>query len=256
MFKDEFNAMADAGVAKVKLLDTNLLAYLIASMMAGSFIGIGVLVMSTVGAYGAGTPYVKLVMGIVFSAALSLVVMAGAELYTGNNMVVMASAIRGKVSVGKMFKLWSVCFVANWIGSIIMALLFVGTGAADTEVGVFIANTSVTKMSYPIGALFCRAILCNFMVCLAVWCGFRCKTETAKLVMIFWCITAFVACGFEHSIANQTMLTIGMIKAGSLGVTGVTIGGYFYNILVCGIGNIVGGAFCVALPYALISKEK
>ncbi|MBQ0005304.1 MAG: formate/nitrite transporter family protein [Clostridiales bacterium] len=256
MFKDEYKAMENAGVAKVALLDNNIRAYIVSSLMAGAFIGIGVMLMSTVGAYAAGTPYVKLAMGVVFSVALSLVVIAGAELFTGNNMVVMASVLRGRVTVGKMLKLWIICFIANWIGSIIAACVFTGTGLANADVGLFISNVTATKMAVPVGQLICRGILCNFLVCLAVWCGFRCKSEAAKLIMIIWCITSFVSCGFEHSIANMTMLTVGMLKANSLGVAGVTIGGYFYNILTVAFGNIIGGALCVAIPYGIVSKDK
>ena len=248
--------MSNAAVSKVSLLEKKPMAYVIASVLAGAFIGIGVLLMSTVGAYGAGTPYIKLVMGLVFSAALSLVVFAGAELFTGNNMVIMAGVLKGKSSWAQLAKLWIVCFLANWVGSILMALLFVGTGLADSDVGVFMANASATKMAIPAGALICRGILCNFLVCLAVWCGFKCRNEVAKLIMILWCITAFVTCGGEHCVANMTMLTVGILKASSLGVAGVSMGGYFYNILVAAIGNIIAGTLCVALPYYLIAKDK
>ncbi len=256
MFRDDYEAMENAGVAKLGLLEKNPFGYALSAVLAGVFIGVGVMLMSTVGGYAVGTPYVKLVMGIVFSVGLSLVVLAGAELFTGNNMVAMASAMSGKISYGKLLKLWIICFVFNWVGSIITALIFVGSGLANADVGLFMANASATKMAIPVGALLCRGILCNFLVCMAVWSGFRCKTEIGKLVMILWCITAFVSCGFEHCIANMTMLTVGMLKAGSLGVAGVTIGGYFYNILVAAVGNIIGGAICVAIPYRVISRNK
>ena len=256
MFREEYDNMVKAGVSKIGLLEKNPLGYFVMSVVAGAFIGVGVMLMSTVGAYGAGTSYVKLAMGMVFSVALSLVVMAGAELFTGNNMVLFGAALDGKVSWSKLAKLWVVCFIGNWIGSIIIAALFVGTGLTNEVVGQFMVNASAAKMAVPFGPLVCRGMLCNFLVCLAVWCGFRCKNEVAKLIMIFWCITAFVSCGFEHSIANMTMLTVGMMKASAFGVAGVTIGGYFYNILVVALGNVIAGTLMVALPYFVASREK
>lgn len=256
MFKEEYQAMTNAAVGKVALLEKKPLAYVVSAFMAGCFIGFGVMLMATAGAYGAGAPFVKIVQGMVFSVALSLVVIAGAELFTGNNMVVMAGVLNGrKVSVGQLIKLWVICLIANWAGSIFISLIFVGTGLADAEVGVFLANASAAKMALPFGALMCRGILCNILVCLAVWCGFRTKNDAAKLIMIFWCITTFVGCGFEHSIANMTILTVGMLKASSLGVAGVTLGGYFYNILTVVLGNLIAGALLIAAPYYLIAKE-
>lgn len=255
MFKDEFQAMSNAAVSKVNLLEKKPFAYMVSAFMAGCFIGFGVMLMATAGAYGAGSPFVKIVQGMVFSVALSLVVMAGAELFTGNNMVVFAGVLDKKVNWAKLIKLWLICLILNWIGSIFISFIFVGTGLADADVGVFLANASATKMALPFGALVCRGILCNFLVCLAVWCGFRTKNDAAKLIMIFWCITTFVSCGFEHSIANMTILTVGLLKASSLGVAGVTIAGYFYNILTVVLGNLLAGVLLMAVPYYIVSKE-
>lgn len=255
MFREDYEAMSKAGVVKLTLLEKRPGAYLVSAMLAGAYIGIGVLVMSTVGAYAAASPFVKLAMGLVFSAALSLVVFAGAELFTGNNMVGFASFLRGEMKASKLAKLWLVCFTGNWIGSIIVSLIFVGTGLADGDVGAFIANTSAAKMQLAPVPLLCRALLCNLLVCLAVWCTFKCKTEAGKLVMILWCIMTFVCCGFEHCIANMTMLTIGLLNNGAFAVAGVSIGGYFYNILWAAVGNILAGSLMVALPYHIIAGK-
>jgi nitrite transporter len=91
------------------------------------------------------------------------------------------------------------------------------------------------------------------LVCLAVWSSYRAKSESGKLIMIFWCLFVFVTAGFEHSIANMTLLTIALLKPFS---AAVSIGGYFYNILVVILGNMVGGILLVALPYAAISRQK
>jgi nitrite transporter NirC len=95
-----------------------------------------------------------------------------------------------------------------------------------------------------------RAILCNILVCLAVWCGTKMKTESGKLIMIFWCILIFMTCGFEHSIADMSIIGIGVANGG------ITVGQYLYTVLLATVGNIIGGAVFVAVPYHVISKEK
>ena len=107
-------------------------------------------------------------------------------------------------------------------------------------------------MSLGVGQILVRAILCNILVCLAVWCGFKLKSEAAKLIMIFWCIFVFMICGFEHSIANMSVLAVGLMNAGD---ASVSIGGYIYNVGLVTLGNMIGGAIFVALPYYITAKE-
>ena len=101
--------------------------------------------------------------------------------------------------------------------------------------------------------LLARGILCNTLVCLAVWCGFRCRTEAGKLIMVFWCILAFFATGFEHSVANMTLLTLALISNG--GNPAITMGGYWFNLLTVTAGNMIGAVLLVALPYHAASRE-
>jgi nitrite transporter NirC len=109
------------------------------------------------------------------------------------------------------------------------------------------------KMSIPFWPLLMRGILCNILVCLATWCSFKCKSESAKLIMIFWCLFVFITAGFEHSVANMTLLTIGLFAPDG---ANVSIIGYIYNIAVVTFGNMIGGAIFLALPYYIISKKK
>ncbi len=101
--------------------------------------------------------------------------------------------------------------------------------------------------------LFIKAIFCNMLVCLAVWCGSKMKTESGKLVMIFWCIFVFVLCGFEHSVANMTILASGLLDPNE--VAGLSIGGYVYNLAIVTVGNMIGGIALVAWPYYMIQKN-
>lgn len=253
MFMDEFTAVTKAAKVKANFLKNNPLGYFLAAMLAGMFIGFGILLIFSIGGMLDGAPYTKVLMGVSFGIALSLVVIAGAELFTGNNMVMTAGALRKTVSWGQVMKVWIVCFIGNWVGSILLAAVFYGAGFAEGPVGQFIADTAATKMSIDFFPLLLRGILCNTLVCLAVWCGFRCKSESGKLIMIFWCLFAFITTGFEHSIANMTLLTVSMFSPMD---AAVSWSGYFYNLFTVTLGNMIAGALVLAVPYHLIAGKK
>jgi len=253
MYNEEFAALTQAAKSKTAFLKNNPTGYLLASMLAGAYIGFGILLIFTIGGMLNGQPYVKIVMGCSFGIALSLVVIAGAELFTGNNLVIAGGVMGRTVSMKDALILLLACYVGNWIGSILLAFAFAGAGFATGATGEFIAATGAAKMGIDLVPLFLRAVLCNILVCLGTWCGFRCKSESGKLIMIFWCLFAFITSGFEHSIANMTLLTVALIAPFD---AGVSMGGYFYNILTVTLGNMFGGIVCLAIPYFLISRKK
>ena len=253
MFTEEWTAVSDAAKIKLDFLRRNPFGYFVASLLAGLFVGFGVLTAFTAGGLLAGLPYARIVTGAAFGMALSLVVMAGAELFTGNNMVMAAGMFARTVKPRDVLILWAVCYIGNWAGSVLLAAAFFGTGLASGPVGEFMAAASEAKMNLPFVQLFLRGVLCNILVCLAVWCAFRCKSESGKLIMVFWCLFAFVVGGFEHSIANMTLLTVSLLAPFE---TAVGFGGYLYNILVATLGNIVGGALFVAAPYYCVQRGR
>ena len=253
MFEEEYAAMGVAAKAKSELLERNGWGYFLASMLAGVYVGFGILLIFTAGGSLAPAPWAKIVMGVSFGIALSLVVMAGAELFTGANMIMVAGMARRTVTLAQTLKLWLVCFLGNWLGAVVLALVFWGSGLASGATAEFAAQASAAKMAVAPLPLFLRGMLCNVLVCLAVWCSFRCKSESGKLIMIFWCLYCFITCSFEHSVANMTLLTVGVLSPGS---AAVSLGGYFYNILVVTLGNMAGAILFLALPYYLISRRK
>jgi nitrite transporter NirC len=253
MYNEEFLAVTNAAKFKNQFLKKNPMGFFVSSMMAGMFVGFGVLLIFTIGGLLFEMPYAKIIMGASFGIALSLVVMSGSELFTGNNMIMIAGVLNKKVSFSDTLKLWVVCYLGNWLGSIILAIMFYKAGLATKNVGEFIAISSSLKMNASFTVLFFRGVLCNILVCLATWCSFKCKSESGKLIMIFWCLFAFITSGYEHSIANMTLLTIGLLSPLS---ADVSIFGYFYNILVVTLGNMVGGILFVAMPYFIISKRE
>ena len=166
---DTFTGVA---VAKEDMIKNRFGQYWVLSMLAGMYIGFGILLIFTVGSQFAsvGSPAVKIIMGISFGIALTLVVFAGSELFTGNNMVMLIGCLNGKTSWGWMIWLWTVCWFANLAGALLLAWCMACTGLADGNVtGKFIGKVASAKMNAPWIELFSRAILCNALVCLAVW---------------------------------------------------------------------------------------
>lgn len=253
MFHEEFMAAAAASQAKLKLLKKNPFGYFLLSMLAGAFIGFGVLLTNSIGAQLQGAPYTKLVLGLSFGVALSLVVMAGGELFTGNNLVMAAGMLDKRVTLGQSVGLWCFCWLGNLCGSIILAVVYHLTGLGIGATGEFMAAAALGKMTAGAVPLLARGALCNMLVCLAVWCGFRAKSDAGKLIMIFWCLFAFITTGFEHSVANMTLLTEALLNPSG---QAVSLGGMVWNLVFVTIGNMIGGILFVAIPYFAASQTK
>ena len=252
MFNEDYIVMANGAKGKAGFLKKNPLGYFLYSMLAGAYIGFGVLLVFTLSGALNGSPFTKLVMGCCFGVALSLVVIAGAELFTGNNMVMAAGVLRKTVTLGDAVKLWIVCWIGNVAGAALLAVIFWLTGLdTDATLGA-VTGAAAAKMTAGFVPLLARGILCNVLVCLAVWCGFRAKSDAGKLIMVFWCLLAFFATGFEHSVANMTLLTLSLLNPA--GNAAITVGGWFFNLGVVSLGNMIGGILLVAVPYHIGSK--
>ncbi len=253
MFKVEFDAMASVTKLKVNLLDKNPMGYFLASFLAGIYIGLGILFIYCLGASIIKEPYVRILMSAAFSIALSLVIFAGGELFTGNAMVVSAGLLNRTSTLPKILKMMLVCYLGNWLGSIFISVVFWATGLLNGDIISLIGTASLSKTSLTVEQLFFRGVLCNLLVCLAIWCSFKNKSESAKLIMIFWCVFAFNMMKLEHSIANMALLTLALLTPIE---SSITIYGYFYNILWVSLGNLTGAVLLLTLPYYLISADK
>lgn len=255
MYKESFDAAANASAKKFNVLKSNPWGYVLLSMLAGMYIGFAILLAFTVGSQLGKNPAANLVKGLIFGVALSLVVIAGGELFTGNNFVMTAGMLEKKVSVKHAVCLWIICWLGNFVGAALLAWLYTQSGLDNPAVAAAFTTGAAAKMAAPAWQLFIRGILCNILVCLAVWSGFQTKDDTAKLIMIFWCLLAFFTTGFEHSVANMTTLIVALINPVKE-VGAVSVGGLFYNLLWVSLGNIVGGSLFVAFPYWIGSKTK
>lgn len=253
MYNDTVEAVAKAAASKLNFLKKNPIGFFISSVLAGMFIGFGILLIMSIGGLLTGQPEKKIVMGACFGIALSLVVICGSELFTGNNMVMGLGIMENKVSLSQAVQVWVVCLLGNWIGSILIAVIFHLAGLNSGATMAVFSQVSLAKMQGSFISLFMKGILCNILVCLAVWSSFRCKNEMAKLIMIWWCLFTFITAGFEHSVANMTVLTVGLLAPNGLALS---LNGYFFNIFTVIAGNMVGGILFVAFPYHMIAHNK
>ena len=253
MYQDTIDQFADTAASKVKIIDDNPLGFFIASMMAGAYVGLGIIAIFSIG-QGLDPSIRSLVMGLTFAIALTLVVFAGAELFTGHTMIMTLGVLRRKVSPGGLASSWVLTWLGNLVGAVLVATLFwLGGGGAILKSGAdLIFATADAKMHAAPLALVAKGILCNWLVCLALWMSARTSNDVAKCLLIFWCLFAFVASGFEHSVANMTVFAIALL--GNHPDT-ITVGGAFYNLAWVTLGNVISGVLFVAGGYVLSSGK-
>jgi len=241
------------------------LSTILLGILAGVFIGLGAMFCTLVTTdAGLGFGLTKLLGGFVFCLGLVLVVVAGAELFTGNSLIVM-SWMSGRTSLARLLRNWGLVYFANLVGALSLAGLMFYTYQwtfSDYGVGANALAVANAKVNLGFGSALVRGILCNFLVCLAVWLCFSARTVTGKILAILFPITAFVAAGFEHSIANMYFIPMGILLAGQPAVleaggvaagnlTNLTWLGFVGNLVPVTIGNIIGGGILLGAVYWL-----
>mgnify|MGYP002355726236 CR=1 FL=1 len=226
--------------------------FAVSGMLAGAYIGIGVVLMvCTAGPLlAAGDGLAKLVSGLVFGVALTLVVFAGADLLTSAMMIAPQGALMRAIGPGRAAVVLVATFVANLAGSLVFAGLIVASGVLDSNAaaGKMLSDMLAAKAHEGPIELLVRGILCNVLVCLAIWMAARVRSEVAKILLIFAAILAFISSGFEHVVANMTTYGIGLFS----GDPNATWGLFANNLLWVGLGNLIGGAVVVGLGYWII----
>jgi formate/nitrite transporter len=243
------------GVTKARL---PLLTQLTLGILAGGFIGLGALYFTLV----ASDPSLsfaarRLLGGLAFSSGLILVVVAGAELFTGNNLLVMAWAGR-RITTVELVRNWIVVYLGNFIGALGLVLLVLWSQhwrMNGDAVGITAVKIAAAKVALPFWEAFFSAVLCNILVCLAVWLALAGRTVVDKIFAIVFPISAFVAAGFEHSIANMYFIPLGILVHEQLvtsALPAVHWPGLISNLIPVTLGNIVGGGGMVAAVYYLI----
>ena len=251
-----FHSIAKSGTSKVQ---TNTLKVLLLSFLAGAYIAFGGFLAIKI---GGGVPEIKasnpglasLLFGSVFPVGLILVVLAGAELFTGNTAILIPALKNKTITYKAIAKNWGLSYLGNFVGSIFVAYFFVSfTGALDqapwSSATISIAEN---KVNQDFLSLFFKAIACNWLVCLAVWLAFSSNQVSGKILGIWFPIMTFVALGFEHSIANMFFIPLGIFQGAD-----VTWAQFFIvNLLPVTLGNIIGGTLFVGVIYSYIYLDK
>ncbi len=274
----------DLGVKKANLKAFNMFML---AILAGAFIGIGAIFATTVAAgsisikdpagaaaFATGLPYgvVRLLTGLVFTTGLILVVVGGAELFTGNNLITMAYASK-KVTLLQLLRNWTIVYVGNFVGSIVTALIvFLGKQYAfgNGAIGLTALNIGESKTALTFIQAVALGIMCNALVCMAVWMCYSARSTVDKIMAIIPPIACFVAAGFEHSVANMYFIPLSLFVKNwgdpafftAIGKTAadfphLTWGNFFIaNLIPVTIGNIIGGGIMVGLVYWFVYNRK
>jgi len=244
----------------------------ILGMLAGVYIGFGAGLSTVVTcdlAKYTGLGFARFMGGSAFSVGLMLVIIVGAELFTGNNLM-MISALNGKISWGKLLERWGLVYLANFVGSIILVWIMYGSGVwkiGNFAVGAKALNIANAKVNLSWVEAFCRGIGCNWLVCLAVWMALSSRNVIGKIFAIYFPVMTFVASGFEHSVANMYFIPLGIYLKGHSAVAAAADlagklndltwkGFWIKNEIPVTLGNIVGGAFFVSFIYWLVLHSK
>lgn len=236
------------GVAKVALPAYKML---ILALLAGVFIALGaVFYLFVITGSELGFGPTRLLGGLAFSMGLVLIVVGGAELFTGNALITMAWADR-KVSSPQLLSNWFLVYLGNMVGAVLAAFAVHWSGVLSSgngDVAAVAVAVARAKVALPYDEALMRGVLCNILVCLAVWLCFAARTVPGKVFAISFPIAAFVTLGFEHSVANMFLIPLGMLA----GAGDVSVAGLVHNLVPVTIGNIIGGGGLVALVYWLI----
>ncbi len=243
---------------------------LLLAIMAGAFIGLGGIAATTVAVSVPEASVGKFLGAIIFPGGLTMVLMAGSELFTGNNLLVIP-LLEKEITAKGLLKNWGVVYLGNFIGGMLVAAAVVYSHTIsmfNNGLALSVISAATTKCTLSFGDAFIRGILCNFLVCIAVWVSFAAKDVAGKILGLFFPIVIFVLCGFEHCVANMYYISAGLfakavpayaqvaLEAG-IDISQITWGNFFLtNLLPVTLGNIIGGAVCVGCVYWFLYLKK
>lgn len=247
-YADTVMGFAALAQKKSASLRADPIAFLILALKAGAFVGAGILLIFSVG-QGVDASIRPIVMGASFGIALTLVVFAGAELFTGYTMYMTHGLLMKSSGLSDLLRCWLATWAGNLTGAVLLVLLFLAGG------GGLILGAGEDALLYKVAAkkmqgsgleLFSKAVLCNWLVCLALWCSARAKDDMSKCIIIFWCLYAFIAAGFEHSIANMTVFSLALFSEHP---ASISFSGAAHNLTFVTLGNAFAGAGIMGYGY-------
>ena len=253
MYSSDINVITKMAEKKSRNANEKFGKYFGRAIITGVYLMIAVILSYTTGSilYPKYPEVAKVIIAATFCFAIDLVVFFSGELFTGNNFVMMVGLFKRKVNISSTLKVWVYAFLGNAIGIIIFAYLFIKSGASFSPIQHYIESVAYTKLELPAYQMFIRGLLCNFIVCLAYLSGIKMKSESGKLIMIFFSVFAFIIAGFEHSLANIGIFSIAYFALGGLPMALVA-----KNLFFVVIGNIIGGGLLLGGLSVYISLDE
>lgn len=255
MTRSAIDAMTSAGVQKDCCSRQDPLRYLTRAAFAGACIFIGTLLSCLCGAwfYESALPVAKLLGAAAFATALILIVLLGGELFTGCSLVMGVTLYENRVTPAGALRVWAMAYIGNFIGILILCILLVGSTASGELLAAYLAIIVPGKLTGPWYVLLLKGVMCNFLVCVGVFAGFRMQSESGKAIVITLAITAFVLTGLEHSVANMAYFSLYCLM-----ISADLLPGMLWNMLWVTVGNLLGGAVLLGLPiwYAADPKKE
>lgn len=255
MEDEGLNAVTQAAIKKSNFFRTPG-RYFVYSAMAGCFCTIGMALACSVAAGFYSSEALRgahnFMLGAMFTLSFTMIIFAGAELFTGNVLVMTIGFLQKKIQLSLLFKILAICYLANVSGAAFMGLIVHETGILYGPAGEMIIRLVENKASLSLAHGFFRGIMCNIMVCLGIWCVSKLKSESAKMIILFWAVLGFVAPGYEHSIANAGLFAMALVVNSA---SGINHQGIILNMLSVTLGNIAGGSIFVALVYWFSGRE-
>ncbi|WP_062354280.1 formate/nitrite transporter family protein [Bacillus kwashiorkori] len=255
MSNQPIDAVYESAVRKRDMLSFEPLKFFMGASLAGMYVGLAVIFSFTVANVfqSSGSAATALLGGITFSIALLMIIIGKAELFTGNTLYLSMSTLAGKTSLKDLIFNWGATYVGNLLGVLFFTLLFVLAGNfAEISSDHFLIQIATKKSNLTVTELFFRGILCNWLICLAIWLPLHVKENGAKITLIIFLVTAFFVSGYEHSIANMAIFSIALASPHP---DTVTLAGAINNIIPVTFGNIVGGAVFVGAVYYYLNKK-
>ena len=247
-YADTVASFADLAIKKSASLQSDPIAFMILALKAGAFVGAGILLIFSVG-QGVDVSIRPIVMGASFGIALTLVVFAGGELFTGHTMYLTHGVLTKSCKIPDLLRCWVASWAGNLMGAVLLALFFVaGGGGLILGAGedALLYEVAAKKMHGSSVELIAKAILCNWLVCLALWCSARARDDVTKCIVIFWCLYAFIATGFEHSVANMTVFSVALLSDHP---ATISFSGAIHNLTFVTLGNAIAGSVIMGYGY-------
>ncbi len=253
MYSSDIDVITKMAEKKARNANEKTGKYIGRAVVTGFYIMVAIILSYTTGAilYPKYPEVSKVIVAATFCFAIALIVFLSGELFTGNNFVMTVGMLKGKTNFSSTLKVWIYTFIGNSIGLIVFAFLFVKSGASLSAIQHYIESVAYAKLELPAYQMIIRGVLCNFIVCLAYLSGIKMKSESGKLIMMFFSVFAFIIAGFEHSIANVGVFSIAYFALGGLPMALV-----LKNLFFVVIGNIIGGGLILGGSLVYISTDE